>query len=232
MSDDLNQKKSDYLLELALEESLQQDPLMLKYQSVDENVHEFSEEHKKRMKKIFKMAEKVEHRAAHRRRNYQIAAGIAVFLCVSTVAVTRVEAFRLPIIRFFMEMKEKSTLIGAQTENRVGLSDKYAGYEPSYVLDGYTVVQVKEYDNGFHIKYECEDGQTWYQYSYWENKENVDADSEDGSVQEETINGHPAMVVRKDDEIRISINNGAERFYLNGTIPYDEAVKIISSINF
>ncbi len=232
MSENLNQKKSDYLLELALEESLEQDPYMLKYQSAEENVYEFSEEHKERMKKIFKMAEKVEHRAARKRRNYQIAAGIAVFLCVSTVAVTKVEAFRLPIIRFFMQMKEKSTLIGARTENRLGLSDKYAGYEPSYVPESYTVVEVKEYDNGFHIWYECENGQAWYRYNYWGNKENVDADTENGSVQEEIINGHPAMVVRKGDEIRISINKGTQRFYLNGKIPYDEAVKIISSINF
>ncbi len=232
MGEDLNQRKSDYLLELALEERLEQDPYLLKYQSEEEYTYEFSKEYKKRMKKVFKMAKKAEHRAAHRRQTYQIAAGIAVFFCINIAAVTRVDAFRLPIIRFFMEIKETSTLTGTRTENRLELSDDYAGYEPSYVPEGYAVVEVKEYDNGFYIKYECEKEQAWYRYSYWKKTDGIDIDTENGTVQEDMINGHPAIVVRKKDETRISLSNGTQIFYLDGVIPYDEAVKIMSSINF
>ena len=45
MSDDLKRKKSDYLLELALEEQLENDGEMQAYQSGNERPHEFSDEH-------------------------------------------------------------------------------------------------------------------------------------------------------------------------------------------
>lgn len=49
MSKDLKQKKSDYLLELALEEQLEQDEDMKKYPLPEdvEHPHVFSEEHEK-----------------------------------------------------------------------------------------------------------------------------------------------------------------------------------------
>lgn len=55
MSKDLKQKKSDYLLELALEEQLEQDEDMKKYPLPEdvEHPHVFSEEHEKRMQEIF-----------------------------------------------------------------------------------------------------------------------------------------------------------------------------------
>lgn len=56
MSKDLKQKKSDYLLELALEEQLEQDEDMKKYPLPEdvEHPHVFSEEHEKRMRRFLK----------------------------------------------------------------------------------------------------------------------------------------------------------------------------------
>lgn len=81
MSKDLKQKKSDYLLELALEEQLEQDEDMKKYPLPEdvEHPHVFSEEHEKRMQEIFKMADKVEHQSYRRKKHFQLAAGIALF---------------------------------------------------------------------------------------------------------------------------------------------------------
>ena len=50
MSDDLKRKKSDYLLELALEEQLENDGEMQAYQSGNERPHEFSDEHNRKIK--------------------------------------------------------------------------------------------------------------------------------------------------------------------------------------
>lgn len=232
MNKDLDKKKSYYLLELALEERLEHDPYMQKYKEDTENLHEFSEEHNKRMKKLFKMAEKVERKAVRRQRNYRIAAGVAIFLCFSTVAVTQVEAFRLPIVRLFMEMKEKSALIGTEQENRLQLTNEYVNHEPTYVPKGYVVVAVEESEDGFYVKYEEAEGDNWYMFHYWARINVVDSDNEEGVVYEENINGKPAVIIQKDDEVRISINVEMQRFYLTGTISYEEAVKIMSSINF
>ena len=110
MSEDLKKKKSDYLLELALEEQLEHEVEMNK---CEEPPHAFSKEHDKRMQKIFKMADKVVNRSRHRRRYRQIVAGFEILLCISAFSVSHVEAFRLPLVRFFMEIKQKSTLFGA-----------------------------------------------------------------------------------------------------------------------
>lgn len=76
------------------------------------------------------------------------------------------------------------------------------------------------------------DNHYWYMFHYWTKINVVDADNEDGVIHEESINGKPAVIIQKDDEIRISINVEMQRFYLTGTISYEEAVKIMSSINF
>lgn len=232
--DDLKKRKSDSILKLALEEEMLQDAELLKYMSDDEkkNPHEFSERHNRRMKKLYKMADKVEHRAAYRRRNFQIAAGMAVFLCVSVVAVTQVEAFRLPILQFFMDIKEKSTHLGIHEENQLKLDDHFRDYEPDYTPEGYVVVSLEQDESGFSIWYEAEGGQNWYRYHYDRMMGNLNIDSETGDVSEESINGTPAVVIQKDGEIRIIIDIGTQRFSIDGNIPYEDAVKILESINF
>lgn len=234
MKDDLRQKKNDYLLKLALEEELEHDAYMEKYKSDDENKksHLFSNDHNKQMVKLFKKADRVENRKFYRRRYFHVAAGVALFLCLNVITITQVEAFRLPVVRFFMEIREKSTLFGAGEENRIKLSSKFRQYEPSYIPKNYVIIGVNENENGFYIEYENAETKDWYRYYYWENVEGVDADTEKGIVTEDTINGHTATIVQKEDEIRININIGTERFYLNGAISYEEAIKIMESVEY
>ena len=58
MSDDLKRKKSDYLLELAIEEQLDNDGEMQAYQSGHERPHEFSDEHNRKLTDIYNRAER------------------------------------------------------------------------------------------------------------------------------------------------------------------------------
>lgn len=144
--------------------------------------------------------------------------------------VSQVEAFRLPVLQFFMETKEKFTTVGSREKSRLGLSEKYWPYEPVYVPEGYVAVSVSETESGFDIKYEKATDHKWYTYYYWSSRERVDIDTENGEVWEETINGKSALVVQKEDEIRIIMSNGLQRFLLNGTISYKEARKILESL--
>lgn len=232
MNEDLRKKKSDYLLELALEESLENNLDMLKYNDERISPHDFSKEHKKRMNKIFKIAEKEELRAVRQRKSFQAAAGIIIFLCFSTIAVTQVEAFRMPIVQLFMEVKEKYAFIGLQKDSRLNLSGKNAQYEPRYVPEGYVVVDVKEFEYGFRVKYEEAEGDSWYRFRYWDKIKGIKIDNEDGIISEEIINGQPAIVIQKDDEIRISIDIGVQKIYLDGNLPYAEAIKVMESVEF
>lgn len=232
MSKDFKNKKSDYLLELALEEQLEQDVDMKKYKSDAEmdNPHVFSEEHNKRMQKLFKMAEKEEQRPKRFSRYRQMAAGFAAILCLSIFSVTQVEAFRLPVVRFFMDIKEKSTLFGASEEDLIGLTENYKEHEPQYVPDGFSVLKVEEGKGTFCIKYLNDQKNQTYMYYFFDSMENTAVDTEDVDTVELEINGNRAYVVQKEQEIRILMDKNDNRLYLDGTIPYEEAVKIMESV--
>ncbi len=232
MSEDLRKKKSESLLKLALEEQLEQDEDMLRYSEDNEdgNFHVFSQEHEERMKKIFKMADKVERKAAYRQKYWQLAAGIIIFLCVSAFTVTNVEAFRIPVIRFFKEIQEKSTLLGVVGEENQVVSEQFQQYVPTYVPDNYVIVKVQENKEEFYIKYENSKNNSAYIYYYWDKMNTTEIDTEEGTIQEIDIHGNLAYVVQKENEIKITMNKGRQRFYLNGKVPYEDAVKIIESI--
>lgn len=232
MSEDLKKKKSDYLLELALEEQLEFDEETLKYEKMEKEapVHTFSKEHNEKMQKIFKIADKIENRSRYRKRHRQIAAGIALFFCISAVSITQVEAFRLPFVRFFMEVKAKSTLFGVSEEMENGVTEKYKEYEPHYVPDGFAVLEAEEGDGNFSIKYFNDQKQQAYRFYFWYGMRNVEIDTEDGNYIDIEINGKQAHLIKQDDEVRILMNQDDKQFYLDGNIPHEEAIKIMKSI--
>ena len=232
MSEDLKKRKSDYLLELALEEQLDQDTEMKKYKKIEakEPVHVFSKEHDKRMQEIFKKADKAENKSRKRKQYRQIAAGFALFFCISAFSITQVEAFRLPLVRFFMEVKEKSTLFGASKEMDSGVTENHKEYEPHYVPAGFAVLEVHEGEGEIYIKYLNDQKRQAYNYYFFEDVDNIAVDTENSNTVEIKINGNHAYVVQKGDEVNILMNKNNKQFYLNGTIPYDEAIKVMESI--
>ena len=231
MSKDLKQKKSDYLLEVALEEQLEQDEDMKKYPLPEdvEHPHVFSEEHEKRMQEIFKMADKVEHQSYRRKKHFQLAAGIALFLCLTTVTVTQVEAFRLPVFRFFSEVMEKSTYYGVE-EVQTELSSRYQMYEPTYVLEGFHVTKVKEEDNYFELHYENDATGQAYNLYFREDLKGFFMDTENAETEERDINGNRAFLSVKENVVRMLMYKDNHQFFISGIIDKNNAVKILESI--
>lgn len=231
MSKDLKQKKSDYLLELALEEQLEQDEDMKKYPLPEdvEHPHVFSEENEKRMKEIFKLADKVENRSYRRKKHFQLAAGIALFLCLTTVTVTQVDAFRLPVFRFFSEVMEKSTYYGVE-EVQTELSSRYQMYEPTYVPEGFHVTKVKEGENYFELHYENETTGSFYDLLFREKLDGFFMDTEDAETEERDINGNRAHLSIKGKDVKILMYIDNHQIFLSGVLDQKEAVKILESI--
>ncbi|MFT4105632.1 MAG: DUF4367 domain-containing protein [Lacrimispora sp.] len=232
MNDDFKNKKSDYLLELALEEQLEHDIEMEKYKGDNKilNPHVFSQEHEKRIREIFKMAEKAEKKSRRTKRFHQMAAGVLLFLGISTFSVTQVEAFRLPIIRFFTEIKEKSTLFNFNKENNTGLTENYKEYEPYYEPEGFSSLAVHEEEGEFHIEYLNEQKQQVYTFFFFDSVDSIAIDTEEGDTAEIKIDGNQAYLVQKEEEIRMLMIKDNKQFYLAGPISYEEAVKIMKSI--
>ena len=230
MSDDLKRKKSDYLLELALEEQLENDGEMQAYQSGNERPHEFSDEHNRKIKDILKRAEREENKKKYRRKRLQAAGCIILILSVSTLTVTRVEAFRLPLIRFFSEIREKSTKLNMQGENYFNLSKNFPGYVPPYIPSGFTVVEFDEGEMSFFIRYLNEDNSQEYYFYYFDNLSTKTMDTEEADVVETEIYGNKVYTVEKHNEVRVLMYKNMHQLYLRGSIPLEEAYKILESI--
>lgn len=230
MSDDLKRKKSDYLLELALEEQLENDGEMQAYQSGNERTHEFSDEHNRKIKDILKRAEREENKKKYRRKRLQAAACIILILSVSTLTVTRVEAFRLPLIRFFSEIREKSTKLNMQGENNFNLTKKFQEYEPQYIPSGFSVDEVNEGELSFFIRYLNEDKDQEYFFYYFNNLTTKTMDTEEANVVATEINGNKVYMIEKKDEVRVLMYKNMHQLYLRGSIPLEEAYKILESI--
>lgn len=231
MSRNLDEKKSDYLLELALEEQLENDEDMRHWEQLEqENLpHEFSEQHKKRMRKIFRKAKRIEFYKEHRKRIVKIAASFLVIICASVITVTQVEAFRMPLLDFFYQVKEKSTFFGVSADSGRKLTKNFQEYEPTYKPEGFVVTEVHEEDDEFFLKYEDEKGRM-YRFYFISRIKNFAIDTEDAKSSNIEINGHKASVVEKETETKIIMYENDSIFYVGGVLPIDEAYKIMESI--
>lgn len=231
MSRNLDEKKSDYLLELALEEQLENDEDMRHWEQLEqENLpHEFSEQHKKRMRKIFRKAKRIEFYKEHRKRIVKIAASFLVIICASVITVTQVEAFRMPLLDFFYQVKEKSTFFGVSADSGRKLTKNFQEYEPTYKPEGFVVTEVHEEDDEFFLKYEDEKGRM-YKFCYFEKIKNFALDTEATMVSNVEINGNKASIIEKGSETRIIMYEENSIFFLGGTISSEDAYKIIESV--
>ncbi len=231
MSRNLDEKKSDYLLELALEEQLENDEDMRHWEQLEqENLpHEFSEQHKKRMRKIFRKAKRIEFYKEHRKRIVKIAASFLVIICASVITVTQVEAFRMPLLDFFYQVKEKSTFFGVSADSGGKLTKNFQEYEPTYKPEGFVVTEVSEKKDRFSIKYEDENGSN-YKFCFFYKFRDFALDTEDAAVSDININGKKASIIEKGSETRIIMYEENYIFFLEGTISLEDAYKIIESV--
>lgn len=224
-------KKSDYLLELALEEQLESDEEMKSYKLDPESVHTFSDEHNRRVDEIQKRAEKRNLSSKiFPKKRLQAVVCLCFALTISVFAVTRVEAFRLPLIRFFTEVKEKSTKFNFQGENNTNLTKNYQAYEPGYIPDGYSSAEVSEGKGSFFIKYVNSTGTQSYIFYYYGNPSAIAIDTEEAGVSKVLINGNESYVIQKNDELKVLMNKDNHQFYIHGTLSLDQACKIMESI--
>ncbi len=231
MSRNLDEKKSDYLLELALEEQLDNDKDMRYWEQLEaENPpHVFSERHNKRMRKVFRKAKRVEFYEEYRKRVIRTVAGFLIIFCASVVTVTQVEAFRLPLLKFFYQVKEKSTFFGVGIDNETKLTKNFQEYEPAYKPEGFAITEIDEKKDKFYIKYEDGKGRT-YRFCYFYKFKNFALDTEEAVASNKEINGHKASIVEKENKIKIIMYEEDSLFYLEGEISFEEAYKIMESV--
>lgn len=143
--------------------------------------------------------------------------------------MTQVEAFRLPVFRFFSEVMEKSTYYGVE-EVQTELSSRYQMYEPTYVLEGFHVTKVKEEDNYFELHYENDATGQAYNLYFREDLKGFFMDTENAETEERDINGNRAFLSVKENVVRMLMYKDNHQFFISGIIDKNNAVKILESI--
>lgn len=232
MGNDRYDLKSEMILKLALAEQLEQDPEVAAFlpEKEQEVPHTFSPEHEQKIKKISRMAKRAEHRSERKKRLLQAAACIVVFFGVSTVTIFSVDAFRIPVLSFLSDIREKATQYRIITKESSPLTNNFAEYEPMYIPDGFYVETVEDANSRASILYTNDTNDLWYEIHYSHIPFTLSFDSEDAIEQETIINGNRTIVIFENEEFRATMYTTTAHIVLVGSIPWDEAEKILKSI--
>lgn len=226
------QERTEILLKWALEESLETNPDMLKYQSKDDvkNSYVFSEEYEQRMKKLYKMAERKERRPMRMKKFRNMAAGIVVFLGISMVTISQIEAFRVPIMRFFSAIQKESTFFGIRKDDGQKVTEKFQEYEPSYIPEGYIILDVIEEAEYFRIKYGRPQDSKEYLFVFHEHIDSISVDTEESDYKPIEIAEKQAHYVKEGERLRVILDNDGHRYYVSGNISLEEVEKVFESL--
>jgi len=131
--------------------------------SAAEKPHVFSDLFEQRMKKVIRHEKNGKYKWFGTRMQ-KLVASIVIALLVMFGSVMSVRAARESIVRFFIEMYEKFSVVFFDTEYDDPASRSVSGemefYEPSYVPEGYVEVERKVLIDFLQIRYENKDGKS------------------------------------------------------------------------
>lgn len=241
----MRDKKDEMILTLALLEQLENDEEMKEFErheneektwSVGKETegkcppHVFSESHNQRMKQIFKMAARAEKKQKRRRRLLKMGIGFAACLCVSTAMVFSSSAFRVPILNFFTDVKEKYSELIVNKGKKTHVTENFTEYEPEYVVWGFNVSKVEETEEHFSISY-IADNEKWYDLYCYKSPYNSQIDTEEVVQINLDIDGMKVTICKKDNDIQIVVYHSMYQYVLAGNISVEEASKVLQSIN-
>lgn len=235
-------KKDEMILTLALLEQMENDEDLKAFDAcADETTgqsgtagqgakqHVFSERHNQRMKEIFKIAARAEKRRKRRRIVKRAAAGLAACICVSTCMVFSSSAFRIPVMNFFTDVKEKYSELVVDKGTKTYVTKNFQEYEPRYVPKGFNVAEVVEEDNFFKIRYVNDNGQ-WYYFACYEYSHSANVDTENAVKKEIETGENNITVYVKEGNIQAIMYQNFKQFVISGEIDLAEIQKIFESI--
>ncbi|CCY85884.1 putative uncharacterized protein [Clostridium sp. CAG:149] len=235
-------KKDEMILTLALLEQMENDEDLKAFDAcADETTgqsgtagqgakpHVFSERHNQRMKEIFKIAARAEKRRKRRRIVKRAAAGLAACICVSTCMVFSSSAFRIPVMNFFTDVKEKYSELVVDKGTKTYVTKNFQEYEPRYVPKGFNVAEVVEEDNFFKIRYVNDNGQ-WYYFACYEYSHSANVDTENAVKKEIETGENNITVYVKEGNTQAIMYQNFKQFVISGEIDLDEIQKIFESI--
>ena len=227
-------KYIEQLLGVALDDSVESSPPELKTEEelAAEGLepHEFSKGFEQRMNRVRRKERRKEWISAYKKTMKHIAAGFAVFIGIGGILIGSVDAIRVPVLSFILNIGKESSQILTHDDLNVPISDFMSKYLPTYSPDGFVVTSFSEFENGYSIAYQREDGSS-YQIEFNMNTDTFYFNSEDSVLSEIEVDGSPAVVSSHEDYIIVSWPTNGHMYCITGTITQEECVKILESVD-
>lgn len=234
MKDTSREELFDNMLRLALKEYIEDAEPELKTEDELREagipLPEFSFRFEHRMNRLIRKERRKEWWKKHGKSTKRLVASMILAVVIGGAAIFNVDAFRIPIVSFFMNLKEDHSVIAINGgESKPILSEKFQEYLPSYVLEGFAVSKVEEDADAFYVEYSNGEGKM-YMLDFWMMASGRAIDTEKADLNEQDIQGYPAAISEKDGKIVVVWMPDEHEYNLSGGITRDEAIRILSSV--
>ena len=147
----------EQLLSLALQDAVERTQPTLQneaeWTAAGMESHTFTTAFEKRMKHLCAQEKRRAWFEKHQKGLRNAAAGMAVLLCVGGVTIASVDAIRTPLMQYFLKIGDSSSQYIPSSVINLPVSDQMAVYYPTYIPEGYVVVNVIERDTRYHVVY-------------------------------------------------------------------------------
>lgn len=189
---------------------------------------EFSKEHEAAMRKIFRKERKKLFLKKISKYSKRTAVFLLAVIVVSGVAVYSVEAWRIKVMNFVIEMKQSHSEINFGEDNTKG--DSYTSDEITlgYIPEGFKIEKRDVRDDRVSLVFKGKNN--YFVFSMNNFTVSMAIDTENASVKKTTINGQEALF-SSNSNVNILVWHDKEFSYtLSGTIVEKEIVKIAENV--
>ncbi|WMJ77478.1 MULTISPECIES: DUF4367 domain-containing protein [unclassified Sedimentibacter] len=192
------------------------------------------EELDKKILGMIKECEKKEKRKQKQKLIKKLALKAAVLIAVVVVgfavAFNTVEAFKINVLNFIMEQKEKFSLISLSENNNTDVpAELNEKYYPHYLPEGYEIKSTFINDSGVEISYINKNNEI-INYCYFDKDAKTGIDTENRTETSVFINGLNGSIFSKNGHSTLVFKFDEYIFIIEGYIEQEEIIKIAKSI--
>ena len=188
----------------------------------------------KKILSMIKKYEKGEKRKHKLRILKKVTTKVAIFIAIFTIGFlitfTTVDAFKITVINFFIEQREKFSLISlTENNNRHIPSELSEKYYPRYLPEGYKIANTYVNDDKVGISYVDKNNEI-INYDYFGINAAASIDTEDRTETSVLINNFQGHIYSKNGHNLLVFNTDKYIFVIGGFISQDEIIKMAESI--
>lgn len=161
----------------------------------------------------------------------RVAIFIIVLISAMSAVVFTVEAVRVRVLNFFIEINEKYTEVRVDEVNGNYITPELeweSYYVPEHIPDGYFYEGSVDGGSIKILKYN--DGENQIVFTQARNSTDIQLDTEDAEVRTVLIDGNEGQIITKGDRVMFFWYNDEKSFTIKGQVSEDEVIRIIESL--